>query len=175
MGFFDKIRRTLAENETLQAVVKPVRDLEAKASGAVEATARKAMTSARDLAENFIEPEVLDDLEARARRTNAALAKQEEAFAERVADAVQRQTGLNVDAGDVLHVGRAVVASVVVAGVAEAVVDTGSAPVELGGTESFSPSAEGTAAPTILYDGMGNMDGTSTITDGGVSIDTEGL
>ncbi|MEO0605980.1 MAG: hypothetical protein AAF211_31415 [Myxococcota bacterium] len=175
MGILDRIRRAFAENETLQAAIEPVRGLEARASAAVESTARSVVASTRELAETFVEPEVLDALEERVRASGEAFAERERAAAERMADALSRQTGLDVSTEDVLQVGRAVAATVIVGGVAEAMVDGGAVDVGASGVEGVSggevpPSA---GEPTILYDGMGNMDGTTTITDGGVAMDFE--
>ncbi|MEM6930786.1 MAG: hypothetical protein AAF602_27880 [Myxococcota bacterium] len=180
MGILDRIRRAFAENETLQAAIEPVRGLEARASAAVESTARSVAASTRELAETFVEPEVLDAFEERVRATGEAFAERERAAAERMADSLSRQTGLDVSTEDVLQVGRAVAATVIAGGVAEAMVDVGA--VDVGAVDVGASGAEGVTSgegaplagePTILYDGMGNMDGTTTVTDGGVAMDFE--
>ncbi len=163
--------------QTLQAAVRPdsLQDLRARAQATTSDFARNVGGSARQLAEQVVEPERIDAAMQGARGVGAFLQEREDAVWGQVADVATAATGRAVDPADVKRTGRLIVAGMVcaelVSGLTEGVAWEGGELVgaDAGASASAAPAGE---VPTVLYDGMGNMDGTTTITDGGVAYDS---
>lgn len=179
MGLFDRLRATLADNPTVKAVAGPVRQAEARAEAALSSLADDARTKARAVAETFVEPATVDAALERAQQAASTLQAREEEACSHIAQSLSARTGIDVSADTVKRTGRALLTAVVAVEAAELLGGlTGAEGVDVAGggeaeavasTESLGSSTE---VPPVIYDGMGNMDGTVTITDGGVAIDS---
>ena len=109
--------------------------------------------------------------------TLKSLTEAELRTAEHVSQALETHVGVDVSPTVIRRTGRVVLGTVIAAGVGECLAglgegfDGGAEIVEAdaGAAEAATGSSE---CPPIVYDGMGNMDGTVTITDGGMSYDS---
>lgn len=169
MGLFDRIRKQLENNESVRSVSDRMVSLERQILNAAD----RARSSAREAAEQWVEPEVLDAAEARLRAASEANGAREREVCATVADSITRATGVEVSPDLVARTGRAILGAAIAAEVSATFSGDGA----VGGAEGSmvdgaGGGGSGAECPTLSYDGMGNMDGTVTVTDGGVATDT---
>jgi len=124
-----------------------------------------------------LDSETLDAALEQLRGVSKTLTRAELRTAERVSQALETHVGVDVSPKVLLTTGRVVLGTVIAAGVGECLAGVGEGfeggaeivEADAGAAEAATASAE---CPAILYDGMGNMDGTVTNTDGGMAYDS---
>lgn len=168
MGFLGDMWATM---EAGAARISPaVRAWEDRAVASLEDVRRAAGTSARDVAEHLVEADTVDATLDAVREAAQQLETQEDAMWSHVARVASSWTGHTFHADQVKRTGRVVIASVVCAEVL-AMTEGEHQGVHHGPGSGTSAPSDAVELPAITYDGMGNMDGTTTFSDGGMSYD----